>query len=213
MKKFFLAIGLFSSFFSCEDKLKGEYLIYSNNFSDWDVSNFENARLFIFQKDTLLGNYDTEELILTIPDLPNHHLLKVTVDVLFHDTWDGNSYDGGDGPDFWYMQADGQEFFRNTFSNSPCASTYCLMQSFPNEMYRQNFPKTGAIQTNLPGLCLRAGINNFTTKYRISRIISHKSKNVKLVFGGELNSYSKDNPRCDESWSISKIEVSGLVLD
>jgi len=121
---FFGVLTLFILTISCEDRLESEKMVYSNDFSTLDLANFENARLFVFQSDTVVGFYHNEEVSMTIPDLPGHNILKVTVDILIHDSWDENPDDGISGPDIWYMKVDGNDVVRTTFSNSPCASTY-----------------------------------------------------------------------------------------
>jgi hypothetical protein len=199
-------------FSSCQDRLESQEIVYSNNFGKLDLKNFENGRLFIFLGDTLLGFYHNEEVSVTIPDLPGHNILKIEIELLVHDSWDGNPDDGVNGPDFWYMKADEVEILRTTFSNTPCVSTFCLRQSYPHDYFRQNNPKSGAIQTNLPGLCLFGAFDNYTTKYRISRMISHNSNSVRITLGDELKQTNSPDPRCDESWSVGKIEVTTMVV-
>ena len=101
-----------------------------------DLSGFEGARLFIFQNDTISGFYNKEEVTLRLENLPSHNVMKVTVDILVHDSWDGNPDDGQSGPDYLIMGIDQQEVFRTTFSNSPCESTFCLYQSYPDTFAR-----------------------------------------------------------------------------
>jgi hypothetical protein len=137
----------------------------------------------------------------------------VTVELWIHDSWDGNPDNGIGGPDFWYMKVDGEEVMRTTFSNTPCESLYCIRQSYPNDFFRQNLPKAGAIRTTLPGLCHLAGIPNNTTVYRVSRLVSHTSESVKITLGDELLQLNSPDPKCDESWSVGKIEVSTLYVN
>lgn len=209
---FLVALSSVSLFTSCEDKIESQQVVYSNNFGTLDLRNFDNARLFIFYGDTLLGFFHNEETTVIIPDLPGHNTVKVEIELLVHDSWDGNPDDGFNGPDFWYMKLDDEEVLRTTFSNSPCESLYCLRQSYPNDYFRQNFPKTGAIQTNLPGLCLFGAFQNYTTKYRISRTIKHYGNSLKISLGDELFQLDNPNPACDESWSVGKIEVTTMVV-
>ncbi|WP_111669122.1 hypothetical protein [Algoriphagus litoralis] len=202
--------GLLGIVSSCLPTVENEQVVYSNNFSDLDLQGFENARLFIFQNDTVSGFYHNEEVALTVQDLPSHNFLKVTIEILVHDSWDGNPDDGLGGPDFWYMGYDNSEVFRTTFSNSPCESTYCLRQSYPNDYFRQNDPKSGATQTNLPGLCLFGAFRNYTTRYSVSKLISHSNPTVRIYTGAELLATNSPDPVCDESWSIAKIEVVAI---
>ncbi len=200
-----LGISFFVS--SCLPTIETEQTAYSNDFSDLDLAGFENARLYIYNNDTVVGFYHNEEVAVNLKDLPAHNYLKITMEILVHDSWDGNSDDDLGGPDYWYMGYDGREIFRTTFSNTPCESTYCLYQSYPNEYFRQNVPKSGAIQTNLPGLCVFGPVPNYTTRYSITKLIGHSNPDVKLYMGGDLTAVGSPNPLCDESWSLAKLEV------
>lgn len=198
---------------SCTDTLESETIVYSNDFSELDLAGFENGKLFIFGNDTLAGYYHNEEVAVNVSDLPSHNLLKVTVEIIVHDSWDGNADDGVGGPDYWFFGIDNQEVFRTTFSNSPCESTYCLYQSYPNTYFRQNVPKSGATQTNLPGLCLFGASNNYSTRYSISKIVEHSNPNARIYMNSDLIAENSPDPVCDESWSISKIEIAALTLN
>ena len=202
--------GLVLSMVSCLPTVEMEQVVYSNDFSDLDLSGFENAKLFIFQNDTISGNYHNEEVSVSVPNLPPHNFLKVTVDILIHDTWDGNADDGVGGPDYWYLGYGNTEIFRTTFSNSPCESTFCLYQSYPNDYFRQNVPKSGAVRTNIPGLCLFGAFQNYTTQYSVSKLIEHSNPNVKFYMGAELLATNSPDPKCDESWSIANIEIIAI---
>ncbi|MBN7814174.1 hypothetical protein [Algoriphagus pacificus] len=197
---------------SCTDTLESETIVYSNDFSDLNLAGFENGKLFIFGNDTLAGFYHNEEVAVNVSDLPSHNLLKITIDIIVHDSWDGNPDDGIGGPDQWFFGVDNLEVFRTTFSNSPCESTYCLYQSYPDNIYRQNVPKSGATQTNLPGLCLFGAFNNYSTRYSISKIIDHSNPNARIYMNSDLVANNTPDPVCDESWSISKIEIKALTL-
>ncbi len=205
-----LFFGLLIFATSCLPTLESEQVVYSNDFGDLNLAGFENGRLFIFLNDTIAGNYHNEEVAVTIPDLPPHDYLKVTIDILIHDSWDGNPDDGLAGPDFWYMGVDNAEVFRTTFSNSPCESTYCLYQSYPNDYFRQNIPKSGAVRTNMPGLCLFGAFPNYTTRYSVSKLIPHSNSNAKIYMGAELLAENSPDPICDESWSIANVEIVAI---
>lgn len=198
---------------SCHgDRLESQEVVYDNDFTTLDLVGISNARLFIFQGDTLLGFFNNEESVLTINDLPGHNVVKIEVEVLAHDSWDGNIDDGWNGPDFWYMKVDDTEVFRTTFSNSPCESTFCIRQSYPDSFLRQHLPKSGAIQTNLPGLCLFGAFPNYTTRYRIVQMAPHTGSSISITFGDELFQFENPNHICDESWSINKIKVTTMVV-
>lgn len=208
--KGWLFFGLLILATSCLPTLESEQVVYSNDFGDLNLEGFENGRIFIFQRDTVAGYYHNEEVSVDIKNLPAHDYLKVTIDLLIHDSWDGNSDDGLGGPDFWYMGYDNEEVFRTTFSNSPCASTFCLYQSYPNDYFRQNIPKSESVRTNLPGRCIFASLQNYTTRYSISKLIPHSNPNVKIYMGAELVGLTSADPICDESWSIANIEIVAI---
>lgn len=205
-----LFFGLLLTVSSCLPTVEMEQVVYSNNFGDLNLTGFENGKLFIFQNDTIAGFYHNEEVAVSVSDLPAHNYLKVTVDILIHDSWDGNPDDGIGGPDFWYLGYDNSEVFRTTFSNSPCESTYCLYQSYPNDYFRQNVPKSGAIQTNMPGLCIFGAFANYTTRYRVSKLIPHVNPNVRIYMGADLLATNVADPVCDESWSIANVEIVAI---
>ncbi|WP_026946750.1 hypothetical protein [Algoriphagus marincola] len=198
---------------SCTDTLERSEVVYDNDFSNLDLAGFENGKLFIFQNDTIAGFYHNEEVSVQLENLPSHNMLKVTTEILIHDSWDGNPEDGVSGPDYWFFGLDNTEIFRTTFSNSPCESTFCLYQSYPNSYFRQNRPKEGAIQTNMPGLCLFGAFSNYTTRYRIEEIIPHSNNSVKIFWNSELRQEENPNPACDESWSLARVTVEAFVVN
>lgn len=200
------------SFYSCTDTLESEKVVYTNNFSDLNLEGFENARLFIFENDTVIGYYHNEEVAFNLTDLPSHNLLKVTFEILIHDSWDGSTVDGVGGPDLWFFGVDNEEVFRTSFSNSPCESTYCLYQSYPDPFFKVNTPKTGAIQTNLPGLCLFGTSPNYTTRYSISKIIEHTNPTTRIYMNTALVAENSPDPLCDESWSLAGVTVTALTV-
>lgn len=207
----FFTIGFLAVLNSCEHALMEEVLVYQNDFSTMDVTNIENAQLDEFQGRTVLGPYNQGEVTVNVPNLPSHNTVRVSVDILIHDSWDGNSDDVG-GPDFWYMLLDGADVFQTTFSNSPCTSSYCLYQSYPERFPRFMDPKTGALNTQLPGRCQYAGVPGWTSLYRITKLISHSNRQLTILLGDELKQTNARNPLCDESWSIANIEVSTLII-
>jgi hypothetical protein len=202
---FLLLLGTFS----CVESVENQVQIYNNNFSQLDLANFENGRLLIWRNDTIAGHYNNEEVAVTLYDLPPHNYLKLSAEIFIHDSWDGNWDDGYSGPDYWFMGVDSVDIVRTTFSNSPCVSSYCLYQSFPNDYFRQNTPKTGAIETNLPSLCL--GGQASTSRYRVERLIEHTNvDSIRFHMRDELKQTNSGSPKCDESWSIAKISILAI---
>jgi len=84
-----------------------------------------------------------------------------------------------------------------------------LYQSFPNDFFRQNHPKTGAIETNLPSLCL--GSFTSTSRFRVEKLIEHsKVDSVRFFMRDELKQTNSPSPICDESWSIARISILAI---
>ncbi|GGF25919.1 hypothetical protein [Echinicola rosea] len=203
-------LGLIGGLTACQEDVEpvDAVVVYENDFSGEDLGEVRNGRLRSFDGGTVLGNYNNEEIAVQVDNLPSHKMLKVTVDVLLHDSWDGNAGPAG-GPDIWYLKVDGQALVNATFSNQPCLSTWCLSQSYPDPYGRHHDPKTDALETELPGLCQYADSIGWTTKYRISKIIRHQEGQVTLVCGDKtVQQHLNSSQICDESWSLSKIKVS-----
>ena len=175
---------------SCVETVESESQIYSNDFSKLDLAGFENGKLFIWRNDTIAGYYHSEEVSVKLNDLPRHNYLKISVEILIHDSWDGNADDGISGPDFWYMGLDLEETYRTTFSNSPCQPTYCLYQSYPNVFFSAS--------------------SAYTSRYVVEQLVEHSSPDVRLFMGAELLQTNSPDPVCDESWSIATIKVSAI---
>lgn len=213
---FFIWMGCYFSFASlssCDDKLMETMIIFSDDFSHSDQeSPVFNAKWHEFNGDTVLGWYNNEEIGLKLSNLPKHNTVKITIDLLVHDSWDG-SPDNVGGPDYWYMHLDGEEIIKTTFSNTPCGSNYCLYQSFPENYPRTFEPKTGALNIDLPGRCQYKNTPGWTSHYRITRLIKHSGNQLSLLIGDRLKQENASDPGCDESWSISKIEISALIVE
>jgi hypothetical protein len=86
-----------------------------------------------------------------------------------------------------------------------------LYQSFPNDFFRQNYPKAGAIETNMPGLCLFGTSANYTTRYRVEKLIEHTmTDSIRFHMRDELMQTNSPWPKCDESWSIAKVSILAI---
>ncbi|MEX2593055.1 MAG: hypothetical protein WD426_09770 [Anditalea sp.] len=202
---------LAGTFVSCQDELLDKVNVYSNDFSNLDSSNIINAKWHEFNGDSVLGWYYNEEISINIPSLPYHNTVEITIELLIHDSWDGNPDDIG-GSDFWFMHLDGEEIVNTTFSNTPCGYSFCLYQSYPENYPRSFEPKTGAINTSLPGRCQYKGVPGWTSKYRITKLVKHERSNLTILCGDKLKQLNTTDRTCDESWSISKIEVNTLTV-
>ena len=196
---------------SCQDELLERVTVYFLDFATSHSIPIGNEKWFEFNGDTVLGWYHDEEVVLNLSNLPKHNTVEVTVEVLIHDSWDGNQHEVG-GPDFWYMHLDGEEIVNTTFSNAPCGSNYCMYQSYPEHYPRHSEPKSGSVDPDLPGRCQYKDIPGWTAKYVITRRVKHKSSSLTLLLGDRLLQPNVSDPGCDESWSISKIEVNALTV-
>jgi hypothetical protein len=209
--RFFAAFFLVA-LYGCQQEILEERLIYSNDFTSLSLDGIESDEgINIFHGDTVLGFFNNGGFKLSWDNLPKHNMVRVTVDLYLHDSWDGNTQ-GIDGPDIWVMEVDGLDIIRTTFSNSACESTYCLYQSFPENYVRVFQPKTGALNTALPGRCAMRGVPNWTSHYRVSKTILHQEQSLVLSCFDEMVQTNWPDMKCDESWSVSKIEVSLLEV-
>jgi hypothetical protein len=212
---FFALLGnLFCLFIltSCEDTLMERVVVFSDDFSRADDNSpVVNAKWHEFNGDTVLGWYNAEEISFSLSGLPKHNTIEITVELLIHDSWDGNPDNVG-GPDYWYLHLDGEAIVHTTFSNSPCGTNYCTYQAYPENYPRSFEPKTGAVDGNLPGRCQYKGLAGWTSRYRITKLVKHQGSNLSVLIGDQLKQENTLDPGCDESWSISKIEISALTV-
>ena len=204
---FFLKLAVTLICCSCQQKLLEEFKVYTNDFSSMDLQDIESDRgIFIFNEVPVLGNFNNEGFVLTLRNLPNHDMVRIEFDLYIHNYWNGNSQ-GIEGPDIWKMEVDNVEIVNTTFANTPCESTYCQYQSFPENIFRSFPPRTGSVNTPLPGLFEQQFNLGWTTKYRITKILNHDRTQLILRCYDELKQENALNPHEDESWSIGNLEV------
>jgi hypothetical protein len=206
---FFLSVLILLA--QCQPNEELTELIYSNQFDQTELGDIEGSKYFEFNGDGVIGPYNRDGFSLDLSDLPKHDFLEVSFTLLLHDSWDGNA-GGDDGPDRWYMELDDARIMDVTFSNSPCVSTYCLFQSYPKRFPDFSNPRTGASYF-LPGLCHRADLSDGTSVYQITKTIAHTSKTASFQFYDRLVQTNTDYPACDESWSMSSLEIRTVGLE
>jgi hypothetical protein len=198
---------------SCQQKLIDEIIVYENDFSHQNMDLIQSSQgISPFNGIHVLGFFNNGGFNLELDKLPIHNMVKISLDLYIHNYWNGNSQDV-EGPDIWKMIVDDKEIIYTTFANTPCASTFCQYQSFPENLIRSFPPKTGALETNLPGLYEQANNPGWTTKYRITRIINHTNKSMLINCFDELRQENVSLPHEDESWSVGKIVVSVLNVN
>lgn len=204
--------GLSMLMYACEnDFAEEEIVVYSNDLSGSNLANLNGATLWEFEGITLIGPYHNEGFTLSLTNLPKHRIIKVSVDLYVHDSWDGNTR-SPDGPDLWFINFDNTRVYETTFSNNVCDPPFCLQQSYPGQYLVSNFPRTGALRTDLPGRCHWSSHPDGTSVYRVEIRIGHKDKSVKIGFFDSLVQPNSPNPFCDESWSVGRIEISTIAI-
>ncbi len=206
---FFLSVLILLA--QCQPKEELTEVVYTSQFDQSDLADIDGAVPFDFNGDWVVGPYNRGGFRIDLSDMPKHDFLEVSFTLLLHDSWDGNA-SGDDGPDRWYMELDDARIMDVTFSNSPCVSTYCLFQSYPKRFPDFSNPRTGA-SYYLPGLCHRADQSDGTSVYQITKTIAHTSKTAFLQFYDRLVQTNTDYPACDESWSMSSLEIRTVRLE
>jgi len=193
---------------SCVSDIDRETLIYDNNFETLDLSSIKGGNVTSYLGQNILGTYNNGGFKLTLDNLGTHDYIQIQALLYVHDSWDGNAV-SPDGTDYWGVMVDSSEVdvFKTSFSNSPCNSTYCLMQSYPERHPFLTFPKTGASAVDLPAFCKSDGT---TSAYQIDLIFPHRKGKVEIVFWDELNQPNANDVQCDESWSLNNIQVKLL---
>ena len=181
-------------------------------------------RSFTFNNTTVLGDFNNDGFTLHLENTGEHDYVFISFDLYIHGTWDGNSnrFTENDKPDKWIMELDpdvdlikdiSRDRFVTTFSNSPCFSSYCLKQSYPESYPFENNPKTGNSKFDLPKICKDSYFGGKSTLYKIEKGFKHSGNAIVIRFYDELyqpNAIDKDGvvqTKCDESWSLDNLKV------
>lgn len=210
----------FCFFFSCNESLRDSFVIYENDFETSDLQFINGGKVSTYNGNQVIGYYNKGGFDVELADLPDHAYVKISIDLYIHGSWDGNFM--GDstypvGPDIWGMNIDDwvtsknkasyQRFFETTFSNSPCNSTYCLRQSFP-DIFPSNFnPKTSAISQDLPESCI-IWSGDKTSLYHVEKIFPHTGKVLAVKFYDKLKQLNVEDEYCDENWSLDNLKIT-----
>ena len=237
MNKFYLSILFLYLINSCSyPKLTRDELVYENNFENERLIEIDGGTISEYNNTKVIGNFNNDGFNIHLNNLGPHDYVYVSFDLYIHGSWDGNSNgfnferDGiHDKPDIWGMELrpdmnNHQNIyshrFETTFSNSPCASTYCLRQSYPNIFPFDNNPKTGSDKKNLYENCIAPGWNNQkTTLYKIEKGFDHQGEALVLRFYDKLfqpnaiNFQGESIEKCDESWSMDNIKIRVISYD
>lgn len=202
---------------SCAKRSSDEVDVYQNNFELGDLSGIGNGQISTFNGSHVLGNYNNEEFILSIDNLPRHDMIDITFDLYIHDSWEGvqSGSDQTNGPDLWQMLVDGKSYINTTFANFDCIpGNFCPPQSYPADYPTQSYnPKSGASRTDLPGFCSQANKTGGTSLYKIHKRISHSADKISIRCLDLLKQRNVADPKCDESWSVDNINVKAINLN
>lgn len=199
-------------FTKCQPEyIEEETEVYFNNFSVGDLSGITGGDIWNFDSRNMIGPFNNNGFDLTLNNLPDHRFIIINFDLYIHDSWDGNGFDP-DGEDTWSISLDDQLVYETSFSNSPCEPPYCLQQSYPDKHLSNNFPRTGAVNRNIPGRCHLLDRPNGTSLYQIEKRIGHNSSSLILSYRDQLTQPNSPNPLCDESWSMTNIRVRTVSI-
>jgi len=205
-------------------EISKDKLIYDNDFESGNLTEIDGKSTFTFNNTTVLGDFNNDGFTLHLEDTGDHDYVFISFDLYIHGTWDGNSnrFTENDKPDKWIMELDpdvdlikdiSRDRFVTTFSNSPCFSSYCLKQSYPESYPFENNPKTGNSKFDLPKICKDSYFGGKSTLYKIEKGFKHSGNAIVIRFYDELyqpNAIDKDGvvqTKCDESWSLDNLKV------
>ena len=214
-----LILFIFSISCSKNDDLVFDKVVYENDFESNNSKNLSNYYISNYNNSNVLGDFNNSGFSLHLNELDKHNKIVISFDLYIHGSWDGNynGFENDDRPDLWKMELGvpnsyfNNYIFETTFSNSPCTSTYCLKQSFPNRYPHLNNPKTNAYKTELDRMC-NDNFGGPTTLYKFEKILSHSDSSAIFTFSDKLyqpnaNKDGINYAKCDESWSIDNLIV------
>ena len=205
-------------------EISRDELVYDNDFESGNLTEIDGKSTFTFNNTTVLGDFNNDGFTLHLENTGEHDYVFISFDLYIHGTWDGNSnrFTENDKPDKWIMELDpdvdlikdtSRDRFVTTFSNSPCFSSYCLKQSYPESFPFENNPKTGNSKFDLPKICKDSKFGGKSTLYKIEKGFKHSGNAIVIRFYDELyqpNAIDKDGvvqTKCDESWSLDNLKV------
>lgn len=219
MSRSILILLIFSLSCSKNDDLIFDKVVYENDFESNNSKNLNNYYISNYNNTNILGNFNNSGFSLHLNDLDKHNKIVISFDLYIHGSWDGNynGFENDDKPDLWKMELgvpnsySNNYIFETTFSNSPCTSSYCLKQSFPNRYPHMNNPKTDAYKTDLDPLC-NDNFGGSTSLYKFEKTLLHSGSSAIFTFYDKLyqpNAYKNgvNYAKCDESWSIDNLMV------
>ena len=214
-----LLLLIFSISCSKNNDVVFDKVVYENDFESNNSKNLSNYHISKFNNSKILGDFNNSGFSLHLNELDKHNKIVISFDLYIHGSWDGNynGFENDDRPDLWKMELGVQNsyfnnyIFETTFSNSPCTSSYCLKQSFPNRYPYLNNPNTDAYNTGLDRLC-NDKFGGPTTLYKFEKTLSHSDSSAIFTFYDKLyqpnaNKNGINYAKCDESWSIDNLII------
>lgn len=209
---------MLATIFSCtEEGLPTEVPFYFYNFEN-DYRNIDSVYISEFQGSKVIGPFNNDGFSLHWEDLPEHQYIRLTFDLLIHDSWEGNTNESGrEEPDHdaWFiefephlnLQPHEKIYFETTFSNGLCIPAWCYTQSYPNEFPFNHKARTQSIRS-LPGRCLWSDTPTGTSVYTIDKIFPHQKSSVVIAFYDRLKQDAPFDPLCEESWSLDNLSIT-----
>ena len=214
-----LLLLIFSISCSKNNDVVFDKVVYENDFESNNSKNLSNYHISKFNNSKILGDFNNSGFSLHLNELDKHNKIVISFDLYIHGSWDGNynGFENDDRPDLWKMELGvpnsyfNNYIFETTFSNSPCTTSYCLKQSFPNRYPYLNNPNTDAYNTGLDRLC-NDKFGGPTTLYKFEKTLSHSDSSAIFTFYDKLyqpnaNKNGINYAKCDESWSIDNLII------
>ncbi len=206
---FFPAIFLVAAATSAAVAPAADRTVYSSDFEEeaddrWSARQISTTPV---GKRRFLGNFGAEKVTLSLSDLPEHRLVRVSFDLLLIHTWDGSSQTYG--PDVWELSVDrGQRLVYSSFTNCGFFSVNNA-QSFPDNYPCKPHPGwTGAAEKQSLGYSCGFPREQIPTDavYHLDLLFPHGADSLRLNF----LSHSKDTKE-NESWGLDNIKVQTIA--
>jgi hypothetical protein len=205
-------------------KIAFDEIVYENDFENDLSKDIDGYKTSLYNNSNVLGNFNNDGFILHLNNIKDHDYVFISFDLYIHGSWDGNSngFSENDRPDKWILnlkpnmdiyQTGSLDSFTTTFSNTPCFSNYCFLQSYPNSFPFNNIPKTGSSATELNEFCKNSFFGGNTTLYKFEKGFTHSGNALILSIFDELyqpnaiDNNGSNQQICDESWSIDNLKI------
>ena len=158
-----------------------------------------------------LGEFNKENVTLSIKDLPDHKFIKLEFELATLKSWGGHS--GGhhaDRPDLLKLTVvDGPQLMHASFGNGPEHR-----QSFPDDLeHADHPPKHGATRVDdAEFLKLENGDDGGNSVYGLTFVFPHDTGELKLSLQASLPEALPENASIrNESWAIGNVRVTAIA--